>query len=736
MNRKRTLLILCLLALGALLLSAAAAPQLPTILTHDLVFREFDDGTLQGLIQTEDGLQPAADRESGTYLSPVLSAPLPFNALVPSWSGRGLDAHEMVVQLRTRRPEDAWSPWFVLTENHDWTLPEDDDIVGGMLAVPAQDWVHSELQFAITLSQEGAAVPQLTEFRLTLIDSVTRFVPGPNDDLPPAAPDGFPKPDVVGRDVWCTDAGCNYSSGLAYEPVSHLIVHHTVTANGASDYEAIVRAIWNFHTYTRGWGDIGYNYLVDPHGVIYEGHNGGDDVIGTHASGANAGSMGVALIGTFTDPNENPPGIVPPPVMLDSLNNLLAWKADEKDIDVFSSSYLAGLGRGMPNLGGHRDAYGTTSCPGNQAHDLLPEIRQDVANLMGFVSPHLYVDDLSSAFTASTVHPWYDGPYGCGFDQHARYTFTVTDGAESTNWGRWQPTISNAGRYEVEILAPFCNYGESDTRGARYEVHHANGLTHVTINQGDNLGEWQSLGEFDFHAGSSGYVFLSDVATDNDRGILFDAIRLRYVPPTAQNALPPLNAWSGSRTVSFQWILSNPATIASQNFQVATDSAFNNLVVNQTLSGSATTTGFTFAQDYNRLYWRVQLTATDGSLSSSPATWFGVDTVAPASSVTQIIGQVNGHLVISAPGSDGGSGVTETRIEYQLAGSTIWTPLTVAPGSHEVLFIPPPSADLVWFRSQAVDAAGNVEPLGGADLSTAATQFYGNGAFLADIPFD
>src|SRR5690606_21603494 len=101
------------------------------------------------------------------------------------------------------------------------------------------------------------------------------------------ATNAYPKPPVIPRIAWCNDPACNYSDGLRYEPVTHLILHHTVTTS-SDDSAATVRAIWKFHTFTRGWGDIGYNYLVDINGVIFEGHLGGDDVVGTHSGDANA----------------------------------------------------------------------------------------------------------------------------------------------------------------------------------------------------------------------------------------------------------------------------------------------------------------------------------------------------------------------------------------------------------------------------------------------------------------
>ena len=59
-----------------------------------------------------------------------------------------------------------------------------------------------------------------------------------------------------------------------------MIIHHTATQNQKADPAATVRAI--YHTVTQGWGDIGYNFLVDWHGNVYEGRCGGANVVGGH----------------------------------------------------------------------------------------------------------------------------------------------------------------------------------------------------------------------------------------------------------------------------------------------------------------------------------------------------------------------------------------------------------------------------------------------------------------------
>ena len=90
----------------------------------------------------------------------------------------------------------------------------------------------------------------------------------------------------------------------AYGSVEVAFVHHTESANtyGPDDSAAIVLAIAKYHRDTKGWNDVGYNFLVDRFGRIYEGRAGGIDlpVIGAHTQGYNARSTGIAIIGSFT----------------------------------------------------------------------------------------------------------------------------------------------------------------------------------------------------------------------------------------------------------------------------------------------------------------------------------------------------------------------------------------------------------------------------------------------------
>ncbi|MBP6016337.1 MAG: N-acetylmuramoyl-L-alanine amidase [Candidatus Promineofilum sp.] len=469
--------------------------------------------------------------ERYAFVSAAIAAPIPFNILIPAWQGNG----DLEFSVRTSSDGETWNEWQHLVLNRDWAEPGDQWAVGDMVLVAGARKTNRHIQLRMKLDPAAThlADDDRESIRLTFVDSTN----GPTTDEMVATQGdmdttpgqqmtgGYPKPPIISREAWCKEPGCDYQADLEHAPVTHLIIHHTVTANGEADWAAIVRAIWAYHTRQNGWRDIGYNYLIDPNGFIYEGHAGGDDVVGIHASAANKGSMGVGLLGTFSN---LPDGTQPPQPMLEAGVNLLSWKADQRGINIFESSRtLPNVPWGLPHLMGHRDVNGTTECPGDQAHLLIPWLREQIGERIGLTDPHLYVDEISSAFTRSSTGNWYVAKLLCGYNNHAWYTWTTTNPAESTNWGEWRITVPNEGRYRVEAYVPYCITNRSETTGATYSIHHAGGTTSRTISHIDNLGLWMSLGEYQLIPGSDALVRLTDLtATDKDIGIWFDALRL------------------------------------------------------------------------------------------------------------------------------------------------------------------------------------------------------------------
>ncbi len=191
---------------------------------------------------------------------------------------------------------------------------------------------------------------------------------------------------IVTRTEWgCPDGQDSPRGEPSYTTVTHIVLHHTATSNDAPRWDAVVRSIWNFHVFANSWKDIGYNYLIDPDGIIYEGRAGGDDVVGAHFICANQHTMGVALIGTF---NTTEPSVS----ALNALENLLAWKCDQSGIDPIGSSWHPQTRLILNHILGHLDGNpappesvacpGFTQCPGEKLYDLLPEIRKRVKERM------------------------------------------------------------------------------------------------------------------------------------------------------------------------------------------------------------------------------------------------------------------------------------------------------------------------------------------------------------------
>jgi len=715
---------------------AAIPPAAPAAPIETVIFsaEDWSSGERTGLAATETGLQFSGEGLTAVYTSPALTAPFAFNALVPGWTAVLPEGAGLELAVRTAATPGAWSDWLDLHASEDWTLPGDAVITGDMLAVPADDETHQFVQYRLTLTRATTEIdPQLQTFRLTFIDSTDgptmAEMQAQQTELDAAreetaVPTSYPRPAVISRAVWCIYDTCSDTSDLTYEPVTHLIVHHTVTDNGYANAASVVRAIYLFHRDTQGWGDIGYNYLIDRDGFIFEGHMNEDylnlDVVGIHASAANSGSLGTALIGTFTTPDEYQEWGTPTTAMLNSLANLFAWKADQRGIEIYDASRAVNMNWGLPHISGHRDVYGGTNtlCPGGNAQAYLPWLRQAVAQRIGQVSPYTFVSETSSAFTKSNAY-WYEALQQCGWQGHAYYTWSTTNPAESTNWGEWRFTPSQTGYYEIQVYAPYCDTNNSETNGARYEVRH-DGITETAVVSHEaNVGLWMGLGAFQLTAGQTAVLRLTDLTTtDSGVGVWFDDIRYRRVTEATPSHLSPTrNAWITQRTVNLTWAINAPPLVNSTLLEIATTPDFSNVVVSKSWTSSVTSYSHTFSQDYPALYWRIKLFNSNGVTTVSPTAVFGLDSAPPTSHVSELRHHVvAGYFDVIWQGADPVSGVAAYNVQYRAEGEVTWTDLVTNTLATTAVFTPANPTTLYWFRSQAVDEAGNVQTPSGGDI--------------------
>lgn len=301
----------------------------------------------------------------------TVEAGFPFTAVGASWSG--VLGSWPAVEIRMSADGVTYSETIVLVADVDNGLPERDGRVFTRLAFSDGD---SFIQYRV-IDEDGDPVV-IDSFGLSYIDASDGPTLG-DDQLVEAAEISVP-PGIISRTGWGADESLRFSNGIEifppqYAEIRHGIVHHSETPNSA-DPAAQMRSIYYYHAVTRAWGDIGYNYLVDKYGNIYQGRVGGQGVIGNHSMAHNVGAAGVCLIGNHLVQD-------PTPAAVSGLVAILSFALRGLDPLGYSNSWdLIDL----PTICGHRDVNDTT-CPGDFAYDDLNAIRNLVAETQANTPP-------------------------------------------------------------------------------------------------------------------------------------------------------------------------------------------------------------------------------------------------------------------------------------------------------------------------------------------------------------
>ncbi len=310
----------------------------------------------------------------------IIEVPLkeiePFLAISVEWTLQTTQNISDVLQIAFSPDASHWEPWINLYREEHVTKPAPQHVSQLLFAEKNTHWVKIRLRPGIPVNIALSNIlvhfysPGASREKGEEADEN-----GKPNDTPIHAGNNYkllcpcPHPAYQGRTDWCA-IGCPIDPTPVYTDVTHLIIHHSAGSNTANDWAAVVRAIWNYHVNSNGWDDIGYNWLIDPNGVLYEGRP--DNMQGAHFCGHNAGTMGVCVMGTYTN-------VTPTAAALNTLTELLAWKSCKEGIDPEGFSFHASSGLNLNNISGHRDGC-NTECPGNAFYPMLPSVRENVAN--------------------------------------------------------------------------------------------------------------------------------------------------------------------------------------------------------------------------------------------------------------------------------------------------------------------------------------------------------------------
>jgi uncharacterized protein with LGFP repeats len=317
-----------------------------------------------------------------------------FSTLGVTWAPGG-KAAQVEVRVRSGR---TWS---------DWMLLEDNSIDGpdGAEAAKARPgtaplWVGNSNGVQVRLvaiGSEPVAAP--ADVKVALIDSTVSATDGSlqpqqlqpsGSETTTSVPKLYPAPAVVSRARWGADESLrSYNGDECATPrydrtIRAAIVHHTAGANNYSSSQsaAQVRGIYAYHVKTRGWCDIGYNFLVDKYGTIFEGRYGGiwNVVHGAHARSWNTDTVGIAMMANFETAE-------PTSVTLNSVAKVLAWKLEGFYRNPTGRVTLAG--KNIKVIARHGDVI-MTACPGRNMTSRMDSLPSMVKSKVGSFNTPIY----------------------------------------------------------------------------------------------------------------------------------------------------------------------------------------------------------------------------------------------------------------------------------------------------------------------------------------------------------
>jgi hypothetical protein len=319
-------------------------------------------------------IDEGAAHVAGWRTTRVLQAPRRFDLIGLRWARGG----SLEAQVRARRRGGGWTPWMALHRSGDHA-PDGARAPAG--TEPAYTGAADVFQLRLRGSARG--------LRARFVRAQPTARTARRRHRARARASQSSQPAIITRTEWGGDS-VPPRAAPQYGEVQAAFVHHTVSSNDYTPEESpgIVLGIARYHRDSNGWNDIGYNFLVDQYGQVFEGRAGGVDqpVIGAQAQGYNSVSSGIACIGTFTSVAQSEAG-------LEALAHLIGWKLSLHGVPTegtvvvssrggASNRYPSGTPVTLERIPGHRDG-DSTSCPGDVLYGQLADLRARATRYAG-----------------------------------------------------------------------------------------------------------------------------------------------------------------------------------------------------------------------------------------------------------------------------------------------------------------------------------------------------------------
>jgi hypothetical protein len=325
-------------------------------------------------------IDEGAAHVAGWRTTRVLQAPRRFDLIGLRWARGGT----LEAQVRARRRGGSWTPWMPLHRSGDHA-PD------GARAPAGTEPAYTAAADLFQLRLRGSARGLRARFvRAQPTARAARHVTGKRArSRVRARKSQSSQPAIISRTEWGGDS-VPPRAAPEYGEVQAAFVHHTVTSNDYAPEESagIVLGIARYHRDSNGWNDIGYNFLVDKYGQVFEGRAGGIDqpVIGAQAQGYNSASTGIACLGTFSAVAQSEAG-------MEALARLIGWKLSLHGVPTqgtvvvssrggASNRYPSGTPVTLERIPGHRDG-DSTSCPGDVLYGQLADLRARATRYAG-----------------------------------------------------------------------------------------------------------------------------------------------------------------------------------------------------------------------------------------------------------------------------------------------------------------------------------------------------------------